>query len=95
MKEVNHACPGVPILLVGLKSDTRENRIVGEGRVRQPLHFVTSREGHASAQEIGVTRYVECSALTGRGIDGVFEAATRVSLVASERLEGDSCCIVL
>lgn len=89
MGEVTHACPGVPILLVGLKSDTRENG------VRKPLQSVTGFEAYASASDIGAKNYIECSALTGRGMNEVFEAATRSCLKTSGRSEKSSRCTVL
>lgn len=36
------------------------------------------------AEDIGARKYLECSALSGDGVDKVFETATRVSLLGRE-----------
>ena len=40
------------------------------------------------AREIGARAYKECSALRGDGVDDVFEAATRASMLMREGVEG-------
>lgn len=84
IKEVNERCPGVPILLIGLKKDLREKE-----------RCVTAAEGQAMANQIGAKKYLECSALTGQGVDDVFEVATRASLLVSGKVESKGCCIVI
>lgn len=46
-------------------------------------------------EEIGARKYLECSSLTGDGVDDVFEAATRAALLAVDKSEGGGCCIIL
>lgn len=45
--------------------------------------------------EIGARKYLECSSLTGDGVDDVFEAATRAALLSRNEGERGGCCIVL
>jgi hypothetical protein len=47
------------------------------------------------AKEIGARKYLECSSLSGEGVDDVFEAATRASLLMFEKNEGPGCCVIL
>lgn len=94
MREVHDSCPDAPTILVGLKTDLRENRVLRQGIQSSPLQFVTTQEGKEYAQELGAICYVECSALTGQGIDNVFELAVRATLVKSEKKQGKSCCAV-
>ncbi|KAL1925317.1 uncharacterized protein VTP21DRAFT_200 [Calcarisporiella thermophila] len=93
IEEVNSACPDVPVLLVGLKKDLRENPAAiqeMEGR-----NFVSQREGESVAQQIGARKYLECSALTGEGVDDVFENATRAALLARTNPTDTGCCVIL
>ena len=62
---------------------------------KKSLHFTTPKEGSDIAHEIGARKYLECSSLTGEGVDDVFEAATRAALLTFEKGEGGGCCIML
>ncbi|KAG8768715.1 GTP-binding protein Rho1, partial [Serendipita sp. 397] len=65
-----------PIILVGCKSDTRQALEGTLGRKK----VVSTEEGKALAERIGAEIYLECSAVTGEGIDEVFYHAARLSL---------------
>jgi len=95
VEEASERCPGVPIILVGLKKDLREDPVAIEEMRKKSLRFVTSREGAEVAHEIGARKYLECSSLTGEGVDDVFEAATRAALLTFENNKGVGCCVVL
>ncbi|KAG5355156.1 GTP-binding protein [Yarrowia sp. B02] len=84
IREVRERCPGVPILLIGLKKDLRASE-----------NCITLTQGEEMAERIGAKRYLECSALTGQGVDDVFEVATRASLLAVNKSKGKGCCIVI
>lgn len=78
--------PSVPVLLVGLKSDLRpppDHPDIGK--------YVSRERAEVVAQEIGARAYKECSALKIQGVDDVFEAATRASLLVrdGERDKGE------
>ncbi|KAL2107162.1 hypothetical protein VUR80DRAFT_5596 [Thermomyces stellatus] len=93
--EATRLCPGVPIILVGLKKDLREDPVAIEEQRKKSLRFVTPQEGEHVAREISARRYLECSSLTGEGVDDVFEAATRAALLTFDQSEGSGCCVVL
>lgn len=95
-EEARERCPKVPLILVGLKKDLRENPMAREEMRRRGWRFVSSREGAEMRDAIGARKYLECSSLTGDGVDDVFEAATRAGMIAGER-EGREgrCCVVL
>ncbi|GKT40324.1 GTP-binding protein rho2 [Colletotrichum spaethianum] len=95
VEEVTRLCPGVPIILVGLKKDLREDPVAIEEMRKKSLRFVTHQEGDAAAKEIGARKYLECSSLSGEGVDDVFEAATRAALLTFEKGEGGGCCVIL
>lgn len=88
-------CPGVPIILVGLKKDLREDPVAQEEMRKRSEKFVNSEEGEDVRRRIGAKKYLECSSLTGEGVDDVFEAATRQSLLSADRKEERTCCVVL
>ena len=94
MEEAQERCPGVPVILVGLKKDLRDDPLAIEEMRKKSLRFVTTREGSEAASELGARKYHECSALTGEGVDDVFEAATRAALLSINRRK-TSCCVVL
>lgn len=83
--EVNRYCPGVPIVLVGLKSDLRRSHA---------SNTVLPKHGDEVSRDIGARKYVECSALTGEGVDSVFETAIRISLTPL-RDNSPGCCVVV
>lgn len=70
--ELAHHAGGIPIVLVGLKSDMRDAR-----RIHQQ---VSPDEAAACAKEIGATKYLECSAKTQHGLREVFDDAIRTGL---------------
>ncbi|KAI1820405.1 GTP-binding protein rho2 [Xylaria intraflava] len=95
IEEATERCPGVPIILVGLKKDLRDDPVAIEEMRKKSLKFVTERQGEAAAQEIGARKYLECSSLSGEGVDDVFEAATRAALLTFEKGESGGCCVIL
>lgn len=93
--EARERCPHCPIILVGLKKDLREDPEAQETMRKKSMRFVTTKQGMEMKDNIGAKRYMECSSLTGDGVDDVFEAATRAALTTFEKKEGGGCCIVL
>ncbi|KAK3994458.1 P-loop containing nucleoside triphosphate hydrolase protein [Cladorrhinum sp. PSN332] len=78
--EVRHFCSNQPIILVGLKKDLRQDRSTIDWLARQSQRPISSEEGENVARQIGASKYLECSALTGEGVREVFEWATRLAL---------------
>ncbi|KAJ6445453.1 translation machinery-associated protein 20 [Purpureocillium lavendulum] len=95
IEEATRLCAGVPIILVGLKKDLREDPVAIEEMRKKSLRFVSPHDGEVAAREVGARRYLECSSLSGEGVDDVFEAATRAALLTFEKGEGSGCCVVL
>ncbi|CAI4051746.1 hypothetical protein SUVZ_14G2300 [Saccharomyces uvarum] len=84
-------CPDAPIVLVGLKKDLRQEAHFKENVVDE---MVPAEDAKQVARAIGAKKYMECSALTGEGVDDVFEVATRTSLLMKKE-PGTNCCIIL
>jgi Rho family protein len=81
--------------MVGLKKDLRTDAQAIEEMRKRSQHFVNPKEGSDIANEIGARKYLECSSLTGEGVDDVFEAATRAALLSRDSEESGGCCIIL
>lgn len=93
--EVSHFCQGIPIVLAGLKADMRnDEKTVKELRKTRGA-IVQFKDGFTVAKQIGAAAYVECSAKTGEGIRGVYEAATKLSLNTHLRQSKDHRCVVM
>ena len=71
--EVHHHCPGVPCLIVGTQVDLRDAPAVIEKLARQKQRPVSIDMGERLARELGAVKYVECSALTQKGLKNVFD----------------------
>jgi len=97
--EVLHHCRGVPILIVGTKKDLRDDKATIDSLKDQSRHPVTMDEGQAKKAEIGAKEYMECSALSGEGVQEIFNKALHIVLVNKKKLEpekrkGGICCIL-
>lgn len=95
ISEVLHFCQGVPIILVGCKTDLRNDSKTIEELKRTSQRPVTTDEGQAVAQKIGALKYLECSAKTGEGVKEVFEHATRAALMVKEKERKKKSCVIL
>jgi len=95
-EEARDRCPGVPLILVGLKKDLRDDPLAIEEMRRKSQRFIGLKEGNDMKEMIGARKYIECSSLTGEGVDDVFEAATRAAMITGgpERQSG-GCCVIL
>lgn len=78
--EINANCQNAPIILVGTKLDLRTS----DGK------SVTTAEGEAQAKKINAVKYMECSALTQKGLKEAFDEAVRV--VLSKKKPKGGCC---
>lgn len=70
--QVHHHCPGVPCLIVGTQVDLRDDPAVVEKLAKQKQRVVLPEAGERLARELGAVKYVECSALTQRGVSAFF-----------------------
>ena len=80
LPEVNQHCPSSTLLMVGTKIDLRDNPKEIEKLEQQNMHMITEEEGIKYAQDLGCKKYMECSALTRKGLKEVFEEAVRIVL---------------
>uniref|UniRef100_A0A8D8K8C2 Cdc42 homolog n=1 Tax=Culex pipiens TaxID=7175 RepID=A0A8D8K8C2_CULPI len=93
--ELRQHCPGTPFLLVGTQIDRRQEIGVLKRLTRLRLKPVTRRQGVGMAREVRSLGYVECSALTQRGLQDVFDRAILAALDISGDLDGKNKCRVM
>uniref|UniRef100_W8AQG8 Ras-related protein Rac1 n=1 Tax=Ceratitis capitata TaxID=7213 RepID=W8AQG8_CERCA len=93
--EVRHHCPNVPIILVGTKLDLRDDKATIEKLKEKKLTPITYPQGLAMAKEIGAVKYLECSALTQKGLKTVFDEAIRSVLCPVMRVKRSRKCALL
>lgn len=75
--EIKHHCPSTPILLVGTKIDMREDKDCIARLTEKKQSPISYEQGMQMAKEIGAQKYMECSALTQKGLKNVFDEAIR------------------
>lgn len=86
--EVLHHCKGRPIFVIGTKMDLRDSANTIEALKEQGKSPVSQEAGEKKAAEIGAVGYMECSALTGDGVQDIFEHALEVVLKAKGFISG-------
>jgi Ras-related C3 botulinum toxin substrate 1 len=93
--EVSHHCPNTPLILVGTKVDLREDQDTLEklkAKGKQPIGYP---QGLAMAKEISAVKYLECSALTQKGLKQVFDEAIRAVLTPTKIKPKKKGCMLL
>ncbi|KAK9304285.1 hypothetical protein QLX08_004281 [Tetragonisca angustula] len=93
--EVRHHCPATPIILVGTKLDLREDKETIERLKDKKLAPITYPQGLSMAKEIGAVKYLECSALTQKGLKTVFDEAIRAVLCPVLQVKPKRRCFLL
>merc|ERR1711953_196664 len=71
--EISHHAPGVPIILVGTKSDLRNDTDTQNELRSKNMEMVSEGAITQMKGEIGAVTYIECSALTQEGLKSVFD----------------------
>ncbi|XP_036213108.1 ras-related C3 botulinum toxin substrate 1 isoform X2 [Bactrocera oleae] len=93
--EIKHHCPDAPIILVGTKIDLRDDRETLSTLAEQGLAPLKREQGQKLANKIRAVKYMECSALTQRGLKQVFEEAVRAVLRPEPQKRRQRKCIVI
>lgn len=79
--EIHQHAPRCPFILVGTKADLRndgETLMRLKSRRQEP---VSRQQAEALAEELGAFKYLECSALTQKGLKNVFDESIRCVLL--------------
>ena len=93
--EVSHHCPNTPIILVGTKLDLRDDKETIEKLKEKKLTPITYPHGLQMTKEISAVKYLECSALTQKGLKQVFDEAIRAVLQPKNQPKKKKGCALL
>lgn len=80
--EVRHFCKGVPVLLIGCKTDLRKDRIQLRKLRDSGQEPITYTQGVSMARQIRAVTYLECSAKFRENIEDIFNDASNAALSA-------------
>ncbi|XP_053815939.1 rho-related GTP-binding protein RhoF isoform X1 [Vidua chalybeata] len=86
--EVNHFCRGVPLVLIGCKTDLRKDKEQLRKLRAAKQEPITYSQGEAACKEINAQIYLECSAKCRENIENVFKEATTIALSAMKKAKG-------
>jgi len=75
--EISHHAPSTATVLVGTKLDLREDPATIEKLRERRMAPISFQQGLQMQKEIGAVKYLECSALTQKGLKNVFDEAIR------------------
>ncbi|KAF7339383.1 hypothetical protein MSAN_02152200 [Mycena sanguinolenta] len=78
--EISHHAPSTSVVLVGTKLDLREDQATIEKLRDRRMAPIQYQQGVQMQRDIGAVKYLECSALTQKGLKTVFDEAIRAVL---------------
>uniref|UniRef100_A0A0A9YN77 Ras-related C3 botulinum toxin substrate 1 n=1 Tax=Lygus hesperus TaxID=30085 RepID=A0A0A9YN77_LYGHE len=93
--EIRHHLRGKPFLLVGTKLDLREDRETINALRERGMSPISYNQGLDMAKKMGAVKYVECSALTQKGVKNVFDQTLRAAMYPASVQKKKSICAVL
>ena len=94
MPEITHHCQKTPFLLVGTQIDLRDDAATIEKLAKNKQSPLPQEVGEKLARELRAVRYVECSALTQKGLKNVFDEAILAALEPPEPPKKRKCLIL-
>ena len=92
--EITHHCPKTPFLLVGTQIDLRDDAATIEKLSKVKQKPITVESSEKLARELRAVKYVECSALTQKGLKNVFDEAILAALEPPEPVKKKKCLIL-
>ncbi|KAJ1846004.1 Rho GTPase protein rac1, partial [Coemansia sp. RSA 2708] len=93
--EISHHAPHTQIILVGTKLDLREDKDTIEKLKQRGLSPIAFADGLQMQKDIDAAKYLECSALTQKGLKSVFDEAIRVVLSPPQIVKKRNKCLIL
>jgi Ras-related C3 botulinum toxin substrate 1 len=88
--EVQHHCPTTHCLVVGTKTDLRDDAAALQRLKEKNLEPISFQMGQQLAKDINAVKYMECSALTQKGLKDVFDEGIRAVIAPKTKKGGSS-----
>ena len=83
-------------LLVGTKADLRTDEVALRNLEEKKLEPITRQMGEQLAKDLGAIKYMECSAVTQKGLKEVFDEGIRAVLFPPDQKKGNrKGCIIM
>merc|ERR1712050_276418 len=92
--EISHFVPNKPFILVGTQDDLRDDPDCIAKLKNRRLAPITRENAEKMADMIGAVNYMECSALTQRGLKDVFDHAIMAALAPPKKPSSKPCQIL-
>eukprot|EP00056_Hartaetosiga_gracilis_P008903 m.127856 g.127856 ORF g.127856 m.127856 type:complete len:192 (+) comp13014_c7_seq10:441-1016(+) len=92
--EIQHHCPKTPFLLVGTQVDLRDDDATMQKLQKSKQKPISMETGEKLARETRAVKYVECSALTQKGLKNVFDEAILAALEPPAEPSTRKCIIL-
>ena len=89
--EITHHCQKTPFLLVGTQIDLRDDAATVEKLAKNKQRPLSLDMGDRLARELRAVKYVECSALTQKGLKNVFDEVSSVQAVGEASYNEITC----
>ncbi|KYO39735.1 rho-related GTP-binding protein RhoF [Alligator mississippiensis] len=83
--EVSHFCRGVPLVLIGCKTDLRKDKEHLRKLRSSQQEPITYTQGEATCRQMNAEVYLECSAKFRENVEDVFKEATTIALNAIKK----------
>ena len=80
LREVRQHCPGVPVMIVGMQTDLRDDTAVLKQLKSQGKRPLMRADGTKLAAQCKASCYIECSALTQQNVKSTFDEAIAAGL---------------
>ncbi|XP_069071014.1 rho-related GTP-binding protein RhoF [Pleurodeles waltl] len=96
--EVNHFCRGIPIILIGCKTDLRKDKERLRKLKASQQEPITYNQGEATRQKMNAEEYLECSAKFRENIEDIFRDAAKSALHSMKKAKNHKRrrqCLVL
>ncbi|KAL4237469.1 GTPase cdc42 [Mactra antiquata] len=101
ISEIQTLTPDAPFILVGTKTDLREDTSINEALKARGEQPVTLLRGIKLAKNLGAKEYVECSAMNMVGVKGVFQTVLLMTdpdpskqKASAKRKSGNYSCVL-